>query len=115
MNSLIFVQLQKSVISNIVLFDFVTTSSFSSQSVTLHYFFTCFQPVAQTVIETDRLNALLRMEKEMNRQRALAIKTLPEVNEMSQSSSQPTEDDEKDDLDLEDLSATNFFEVNYLF
>ena len=52
------------------------------------------------------------MEAEMKRQREIAIKTLEEVNSMSQSSSQPTEDDEKDDLDLEDLSATNFFEVH---
>ena len=58
------------------------------------------------------MNALLHMEEEMKRQRAIAIKTLEEVNSMSQSSSQPTEEDEKDDLDLEDLSATNFFEVN---
>ena len=51
----------------------------------------------------------------MKRQRELAIKTLEVVNGMSQSSSQPTEEDEKDDLDLEDLSATNFFEVNCSF
>ena len=51
----------------------------------------------------------------MKRQREIAIKTLEEVNSMSQSSSQPTEEDEKDDLDLEDLSATNFFEVNQSF
>ena len=51
----------------------------------------------------------------MNQQRELAIKTPSDASEMSQSSSQPTEDDVKDELDLEDLSATNFFEVNCLF
>jgi len=51
------------------------------------------------------------MEKELIRQRQLAVKTLGAVD-LSQTSSLPTEDDEKDDLGLEDLSATQFFEVN---
>ena len=47
----------------------------------------------------------------MNQRRELAIKTPSEDSEMSQSLSQPTEDDVKDELELEDLSATTFFEV----
>ena len=50
----------------------------------------------------------------MNQRRELAIKTPSDDSEMSQSLSQPTEDDVKDELELEDLSATTFFEVNCL-
>ena len=70
-----------------------------------------FETGEKTVIDTERLNSLLKLEKEMIRQRQLAVKTLVAVD-LSQNFSLPTEDDEKDDLGLEDLSATQFFEVN---